>query len=86
MHNYLPGFINQFEEGGEHQELRNEDWSVSQFLKWLELNKFSIVKDGEQLLELKEKVRKAIDVIQELPINEVSKQGGISALKLILNE
>ena len=35
---------------------------------------------------LKEKVRKAIDVIQELPIDEVSKQGGISALKLILNE
>lgn len=86
MHNYLPGFINQFEEGGEYQELRNEDWSVSQFLKWLELNKFSIVKDGEQLLELKEKVRKAIDVIEELSINEVSKQGGISALKLILNE
>ena len=35
---------------------------------------------------LKEKVRKAIDVIQEIPIDEVSKQGGISALKLILNE
>ena len=85
-HNYLPGFIKQFEEEGEHQELSNDDWTVSQFLKWLELNKFSIVKDGKQLLELKEKVRKAIDVIQELPINEVSKQGGISALKLILNE
>ena len=35
---------------------------------------------------LKVKVQKAIDVIQELPIDEVSKQGGISALKLILNE
>jgi len=85
-HNYLQGFINQFEEEGEYQELSNDDWTVSQFLKWLELNKFSIVKDGEQLLELKEKVKKAIDVIQELPIDEVSKQGGISALKLILNE
>jgi hypothetical protein len=85
-HNYLQGFINQFEEEGEHQELSNNDWTVSQFLKWLELNKFSIVKNGEKLLELKEKVRKAIDVIQKLPINEVSKQGGISTLKLILNE
>jgi hypothetical protein len=36
--------------------------------------------------QLKEKVKKAIDVIQELPIDETSKQGGISALKLILNE
>jgi hypothetical protein len=35
---------------------------------------------------LKVKVQKAIDVIEELPIDEVSKQGGISALKLILNE
>jgi len=41
----------------------------------------------EDTLEtLKEKVRKAIDVIQELPIDEVSKQGGILTLKLILNE
>jgi hypothetical protein len=54
-HNYLQGFINQFEEEGKHQELSNEDCTVSQFLKWLELNKFSIVKDVEQLLELKEK-------------------------------
>jgi hypothetical protein len=84
-HNYLQGFINQFEEEGEHQELSNEDWTVSQFLKWLKLNNFKIIK-GDPLSDLKEKVRKAIDVIQELPINEVSKQGGISALKLILNE
>lgn len=45
MNDYLPGFINQFEEGGEHQELRNEDWTVSQFLEWLKLNKFKITKD-----------------------------------------
>jgi hypothetical protein len=35
---------------------------------------------------LKVKVQKAIDVIEELPIDEVSKQGGISTLKLILNK
>lgn len=40
----------------------------------------------DTLETLKEKVRKAIDIIQELPIDETSKQGGISALKLILNE
>ena len=43
-HNLLPGFINQFEEGGEYQELTNEDWSVSQFLKWLKSNNFKIIK------------------------------------------
>ena len=31
-------------------------------------------------------IRKAIDAIENLNINEVSKQGGISALNLILNE
>lgn len=36
--------------------------------------------------DLKDKVRKSINIIQELPINETSKQGGISSLKLILNE
>ena len=43
-HNYLQGFINQFEEGGEHQELANKDWTVSQFLKWLKSNNFEIHK------------------------------------------
>jgi hypothetical protein len=43
-HRYLQGFINQFEEGGEHQELRNEDWTISQFLKWLKINNFKIIK------------------------------------------
>ena len=89
-HNYLQGFINQFEEEGEHQELSNDDWTVSRFLEWMKLNNFKIVKTiysvDDYKRDLKEKVRKAIDVIQELPIDEVSKQGGISALKLILNE
>ena len=40
----------------------------------------------KQLETLKVKVKKAIEVIEKLEINEVSKQGGISALKLILNE
>jgi len=44
-HNYLQGFINQFEEGGEHQEISNDDWTVSQFLKWMKINNFIIVKD-----------------------------------------
>lgn len=45
-HNYLQGFINQFEEGGEHQELTNEDWTVSRFLEWLKHNNFKIIKNG----------------------------------------
>jgi hypothetical protein len=44
-HNYLQGFINQFEEEGEHQELSNDDWTVSQFLKWMKLNSFKIIKN-----------------------------------------
>jgi hypothetical protein len=44
QHDFLPGFIKQFEEGGEYQELTNEDWSVSQFLKWLKSNNFKIIK------------------------------------------
>lgn len=43
-HNYLQGFINQFEEGGEHQEISNNDWTVSSFLQWLQLNNFKIIK------------------------------------------
>ena len=39
-HNYLPGFINQFEE-----EISNDDWTVSRFLEWLKLNNFKIVKN-----------------------------------------
>jgi hypothetical protein len=33
-----------------------------------------------------DKVEKAIEIIEKLEIDEISKQGGISALKLVLNE
>ena len=59
--NYLQGFINQFEEGGEHQELSNNDWTVSSFLKWLEVNNFEIIKSREQLLKFKETKYKSIE-------------------------
>lgn len=42
--------------------------------------------NNEQLKSLKAKVAKSIEVIEKLDIDETSKQGGISALKLILNE
>lgn len=40
------------------------------------------------IIDLKyfDKIEKAIEVIEKLEINETSKQGGISALKLILKE
>lgn len=37
--NYLPGFINQFE-----TELCSSQWDVLEYLKWLHLNGFEIVK------------------------------------------
>lgn len=43
MYNYLPGFIKQFDP--EEGELIVEEWTAVQFLKWLELNKFKIVKN-----------------------------------------
>jgi hypothetical protein len=39
----LQKIINQF---GENGELSNKDWSVSDFLEWLQLNKFKIIKDS----------------------------------------
>jgi hypothetical protein len=45
IHNpQLQSFINQFEEGNEFQELSNEEWSVSDFLNWLKINNFEVVK------------------------------------------
>jgi hypothetical protein len=41
-HNYLPGFINQFDP--EVGELDENNWTAREFLKWLELNKFKITK------------------------------------------
>lgn len=43
MHNYLQGFIKQFDP--EEGELVAEEWIAVRFLIWLELNKFKIVKD-----------------------------------------
>lgn len=47
-HSYLQGFINQFEEGYELQELSNNDWTVSHFLKWLQVNDFEIIKNRKK--------------------------------------
>ena len=48
-HNYLQGFINQFEENGEHQEMSNNDWTVSQFLNWLRINNFEIIRNKKKI-------------------------------------
>jgi hypothetical protein len=42
QHNFLPGFINQFDP--KEGEINGEEWTAVQFIKWLELNKFKIVK------------------------------------------
>lgn len=40
---YLPGFIDQFGDGT-LGELNPEDWDALEFLKWLELNNYKIIK------------------------------------------
>jgi hypothetical protein len=42
QHDFLPGFIKQF--NPKEGEIDGEEWTAVQFLKWLELNKFKIVK------------------------------------------
>ena len=42
QHNFLPGFIKQFDPN--EGEINGEEWTAVHFLKWLELNKFKIVK------------------------------------------
>ena len=42
-YDYLPGFIYQFGDGT-LGELNPEDWDALEFLKWLELNNYKIVK------------------------------------------
>ena len=42
QHNFLPGFIKQFDP--KEGEINGEEWTAVHFLKWLELNKFKIVK------------------------------------------
>jgi hypothetical protein len=40
--NFLPGFIKQFD--SKEGEINGEEWTAIHFLKWLELNKFKIIK------------------------------------------
>jgi hypothetical protein len=46
-HNYLQGFINQFQE-----ELDPEEWDALLFLEWLDLNGYKIVKEERKCLDL----------------------------------
>lgn len=43
VHDYLPGFIEQFGDGP-LGELNPEEWDALQFLRWLELNNYKIIK------------------------------------------
>jgi hypothetical protein len=42
QHDFLPGFIKQFDPN--EGEINGEEWTAVHFLKWLELNKFKIIK------------------------------------------
>lgn len=42
-YNYLPGFINQFDP--KEGELDEKEWTALDFLTWLKLNKFKIIKN-----------------------------------------
>jgi hypothetical protein len=42
QHDLLPGFIKQFDP--KEGEINGEEWTAVHFIKWLELNKFKIVK------------------------------------------
>ncbi len=42
QHDFLPGLIKQF--NPKEGEINGEEWTAVHFLKWLELNKFKIVK------------------------------------------
>ena len=44
VHDYLPGFIEQFGDGP-LGELNPDDWDALQFLRWLQINNFKIIKD-----------------------------------------
>lgn len=43
-YDYLPGFIDQFGDGP-LGELNTDDWDALQFLRWLELNNYKIIKN-----------------------------------------
>ena len=42
QHDFLPGLIKQF--NPKEGEINGEEWTAVQFLKWLDLNKFKIIK------------------------------------------
>jgi len=42
QHDFLPGFIKQFDP--KEGEIKGEEWTAVHFLKWLDLNKFKIIK------------------------------------------
>ena len=44
VHDYLPSFIEQFGDGP-LGELNPDDWDTLQFLRWLELNNYKIIKN-----------------------------------------
>ena len=46
-HNYLPGFIEQFGDGP-LGELNPDDWDALQFLRWLEINNYKVVKNDNK--------------------------------------
>lgn len=44
QYDYLQGFIDQFGDGP-LGELNSDDWTVLDFLEWLKLNNYKIIKD-----------------------------------------
>ena len=44
IHDYLPGFIEQFGDGP-LGELNSDDWDALRFLLWLQINNYKIIKD-----------------------------------------
>ena len=46
-YNYLPGFINQFGDGP-LGELDPEEWGALEFLRWLEINNYKVVKNDNK--------------------------------------
>ena len=47
-YDYLPGFINQFGDGP-LGELNPDDWDALEFLRWLKLNNYKIIKDERKI-------------------------------------
>jgi len=48
VHDYLPGFIEQFGDGP-LGELNPDDWDALQFLRWLKLNNYKIIKNDRKI-------------------------------------